>query len=415
MLLYRVIITLLWGPAALGLLLQVLRGQETFGDWLERLGLRMGRVAGSHVWIHAASNGELASAKPLVLALCAARPDLKLLITTNSVSGRSLARKWQLSGVTAQLAPIDTFWAARGLKNRFGIVGLMILESEFWLNRIAVMARNQAPVFVMGARLSKSTARSWARFGLLTQALQTRLSYLSPQDRRSRQRFLALGFPQKKLGPLLDLKSHYLPPDNMTPEGDLTEVFARDATWLAASTHAEEDEIVLRAHRLLKESWPDLQLILAPRHPRRGDAIADLIRERGFDLARRSADEPPRKDAVYLVDTLGEMPLWYQLAGTSFIGGSLVDAGGHTPFEPAAFDSTILHGPFVRNFADTYRQLDHGGSALRVRNAQELCNAVLATRDPKRQEIMRHRARQIMHSSTDIRSELDRFLKQLPE
>ena len=125
----------------------------------------------------------------------------------------------------------------------------------------------------------------------------------------------------------------------------------RASTVLAASTHEGEDEAIVQGFAAARATRPDLRLILAPRHPRRGPRIAALLERAGLAHATRSAGEVPGPDsAVYLADTMGEMALWYRLAGITFVGGSLVDAGGHTPFEPAGAGSAILHGPHVGNF-----------------------------------------------------------------
>lgn len=407
--LYRLLITLVWLPVALALLARVFTGRESFSDWLERAGLRTAKAPGRHVWIHAASNGELASARPVILALREADPDLNLLITTNSLSGRGMARGWGMPGVTARLAPLDTRWSAARLIRRCGIRGLIIIESEFWPNRIAAFSDRGLPVFVLGARLSRRSARTWRRLAPLARALQARITYLSPQDEGSRRRFLSLGAQSGQMGPVLNLKAFYTPPRDMVPDTSLRGVFDRETTWLAASTHPGEDEIVLDAHARLQKDWPGLQLIIAPRHPARGGEIGSLARRMGHPVAIRSEDDTPRPGAVYIADTLGEMPLWYQCAGISFVGGSLVDKGGHTPFEPAVFSSAILHGPDIRNFTAIYRRLDVSGAAIQVEDAATLREAVLQLRDTDRRAAMTRLA----HETLDPPAHFDRIIAKL--
>ena len=142
----------------------------------------------------------------------------------------------------------------------------------------------------------------------------------------------------------------------------IARAFAGRPVWLAASTHPGEEEVVLAAHVRARRALPMLALILAPRHPARGDALAEMLRARGFQVAQRSGKARPiaADTDVYLADTLGEMGLWYRIASVSFVGGSLVAVGGHNPFEPALLGSAILHGPHVRNFLDPYRRLQRG-------------------------------------------------------
>ena len=139
--LYRLVVCLAWPIVALSLLTRVIARRERLADWGQRTGLAPGRGSGPHLWLHAASNGELTSARPALLALHAARPELKFLITCNSLTGRDLALGWGLPGLSARLAPFDTRWAAVLLCRRYGVVGHLLLEAEFWPNRIAAVAR----------------------------------------------------------------------------------------------------------------------------------------------------------------------------------------------------------------------------------------------------------------------------------
>lgn len=412
--LYRVLLCLAWVPVAALLFARAVRGRESLADWGQRTGLSIGGAPGPHLWLHAASNGELTSARPVILALKKRHPELKLLITTNSLSGRAMALGWALDGLTARLAPVDSRWASARIIRRYDVRGHVLLESEFWPNRIAALAARGLPVFAIGARLSRRTARSWRRVSHLAEQVLSRLTLVSPQDEGSRRRLLHLGLSARQLGPVLDLKAFYAPPADLTPDPALTAAFPRDETWLAASTHEGEDAIVLDAHARLRAARPEARLIIAPRHPARGASIAALARGAGMDAALRSAGDPPRPDAVYIADTLGEMPLWYALAGTTFIGGSLVEKGGHTPFEPAVFDSTLLHGPDTRNFTRIFRHLDVSGAAIQVDDAESLARALRQTRDPERRDTMRRMARAQLDPPADLDIVVDRISACLP-
>lgn len=412
--LYRALLVLAWLPVVAILLLRVLRRRESLADWRQRSGLSIGGATGPHLWLHAASNGELISARPVLLALKGRHPDLKLLITTNSLSGRDLARGWAFDGLTARLAPVDSRWASALIIRRYDVRGHVLLESEFWPNRIAALAARGLPVFAIGARLSRRTAQSWRRVSRLAELVLAHLTLVSPQDAGSRRRLLQLGLSARQLGPVIDLKAFYAPPTDLTPAPDLTTAFPRNETWLAASTHEGEDAIVLDAHARLRAARPEARLIIAPRHPVRGASIAALARDAGMGVALRSAGDPPRPDAVYIADTLGEMPLWYALAGTTFIGGSLVEKGGHTPFEPAVFDSTLLHGPDTRNFTRIFRRLDVTGAAIQVSDAESLARALLQTRDPERRDTMRRMARDQLDHPADLDMVVGRISACLP-
>jgi len=163
-------------------------------------------------------------------------------------------------------------------------------------------------------------------------------------------------------------------------EAELAKLAAQAAgrpLWLAASTHEGEEVIAAGVHRRLKDRWPDLLTIIVPRHPARAAAIATLLRQRGLRVARRSAaDAIDAAVDIYLGDTLGELGLFYRLAGIAFIGGSMVPSGGHNPLEAALLDCAILHGPDMSNCAAIARDLAAAGAALTVRDAAELAAAL---------------------------------------
>lgn len=386
--LYRLAIGLIAPFILCALVLRVLRGRESWSDLSERLG--GGEGTAPAIWLHGASNGELASARVLVETLGADLPDYPLVITANTVTGRALVRGWDLPGVSARLAPIDLRWALARFRARYAPFALVVMESELWPNRLLTQA---GPAVVVGARLSKRSSRRWGSFGRLARDVLHRLTWVAPQDAASGERLLALGLPPDRLGPVANLKSGLppSPPDSDTLR-DLHVHFPRNETWLAASTHEGEEEVILRAHSKARTRRPDLRLILAPRHPNRADAIERMVRDFGLHCARRSRGDTPGKD-VYLADTLGEMPLWYSLAAVTFVGGSLAMRGGHTPFEPVAFGSAILHGPDVANFTEAYARLHAAGSAIETGDADALAEALMTLGDANGAAAMADRAR----------------------
>ncbi|MCA0941165.1 3-deoxy-D-manno-octulosonic acid transferase [Salipiger pacificus] len=350
------------------------------GDW-GGIRARLGHgkaLPGAHVWLHAASNGELASAKPVIEALRAARPETKLLVTCNSESGVALAQSW---GLCARLAPLDLARAAKRMHRRWNVTSHITMESELWPNRLLTCP---GPVLVLGGRLTEGTAKGWRLFGGLQARVLRRIAFLSAQDPDSRDRFVAAGLPKAAQGPVVDLKALYTPPEQH--DAALEAEFSRARTWLAASTHEGEDETVLAAHAEARKQDPGLRLILAPRHPRRAEQIARLAAAQGLSCARRSLGESPSGADVYLADTLGEMALFYRLAGRVFIAGTLTDRGGHTPYEPAAFGGALIHGPDVRNFRVPFRLLDDAGAALPIEDAAGLAAALLSLADEKSQQ-----------------------------
>lgn len=393
MLLYRLLLTL----ASPVLLLRLLREPRLA---VERLGLR-GPVRGSAggvIWLHAASNGELTSARALIGQVLERRPEARLLVTCNTATGRALAAGWGLERVEVRLAPLDYRLTLRAFLLGWSPVAVVVIENELWPNRLALLARRGVPVLVMGARISARSAARWGRLPGLARAMLGGVAWLSAQDAESRARFIALGLSPDRAGPLVNLKSASAVTAGPDPAelAQLCPLFPRAETLLAASTHDGEEEIVLAAFARARQQRPGLRLILAPRHPRRGAAVARAISAAGLAFATRSAGQAPMPGApVYLADTMGEMALWYALAGVTFVGGSLVEKGGHTPYEPATQGSALLHGPHVANFADAYAELDAAGAARQVTGADTLA-AALTGLDAAAQRAMARRATEVL-------------------
>ncbi|RQP06267.1 3-deoxy-D-manno-octulosonic acid transferase [Paracoccus sp. MA] len=320
-------------------------------DWRERLALSGPEAAPGGIWLHAASLGELNSVQ--VLAEELAR-DFPLVVTTNSLTGRDLARRL---GHACALAPLDVPQAVGRFLDRVRPAVMVTVENELWPNRSAMAAARGVAQVVVGARISARSAARWGRLPGLIGPMLARIDALSAQDADSEARLLALGLRADALTPRLNLK--LLGPARVDPGEDAPE---RCRTVLAASTHEGEDALMLDAWTAARAAVPELRLILAPRHPQRGDAVAALIAARGLDFARRSRGGGPGAP-VLLADTLGEMALWYRAAGICITGGSFADHGGHTPWEPAAWRCAILNGPHVANHACDYADLAAAGGA----------------------------------------------------
>lgn len=343
--------------------------------------------APADIWVHAASVGELTSARMVIEALTAMH---SLQITTNSETGRALAVSW---GLPARLAPLDLPSTLTRFLDAARPRLVVTVEGEFWPLRSRLLSERGVAQAIIGARMSERSAGTWGRFPRVIRPMLGRISALSAQDQGSEARLLNLGLPSHALLPRLDLK--LLAPSTMPPPPDAP---GRNRVILAASTHEGEDAQVLDAFVQARTGRPDLRLILAPRHTNRADAIAALIATRNLPCARRSqgAQEAPQ-GGVLLADTMGEMAFWYARAGICIIGGSLTDHGGHTPWEPAAYACALLHGPHIGNFIEAFDALgalsaarptgdlaatlaDLADHAEVVRNMGQAARAVLVTR-----------------------------------
>lgn len=369
---YRLIMVLAL-PGLLGLLLwRRLWRREPARALPERLGMVVPDRGG--LWLHGASNGELTSAHWLIERLVMLRPGLPILITANTATAVAMVESWRLPGVTAAFAPLDGAGAPGRVLARRQPKALIVIENELWPARIAAAARAGVPVLVLGARMSARSAARWRHLSGLIGAMLGRISWLCAQDEASQARLVELGLKPAALGPVFDLKAQV---GGTVGTTTLPGPAPRSECLLAASTHEGEEELVLDAFAAARRAGRFSHLILAPRHPRRSSQIAAMIGARGLAFTKRSDGQMPQSATpVFLADTMGEMDLWYAMAGVCVIGGSFAHKGGHTPWEPIRHGCAVIHGPSVENFAETFSRLDAAGGALSV-TAEGLAAALI--------------------------------------
>jgi len=394
---YRIFMLLALPALLAGALWRRLRGRGVAGEMAQRLGFG---GDGPALWLHGASNGEVTSARWLVAELSARVPGLRIVITSNTATARAMVQGWGMAGVTAVLAPYDTARAVARFQRRWQPLALLSVENEFWPERLTSLARARVPVIAIGARLSEGSARNWTRFapGLMRRMLGS-LAYVTAQDAGSEARLLHLGLDPARLGPRMMLKARQKADTQPAPA--FAAQWPRHRCLLAASTHDGEDAAILDGFALARAAGTFDLLILAPRHPARAPAIATLITARGLACATRSTgEEPGPQTAVYLADTMGEMARWYAMAGVTFIGATLVAKGGHTPYEPAAHGSALIHGPSLFNFTEAFAALDAAGAARQVTDAASLA-ATLQSLDKEEQLRMADAARLALPPSGD--------------
>jgi 3-deoxy-D-manno-octulosonic-acid transferase len=388
--------------ASLVLSRRAARGKEESA----RIGERWGRASrprppGRLVWLHAASVGEAVSLLPLVDRFLAGPGEPSVLVTTGTVTSATLvAKRLPPRRAWHQYVPIDQPGAVRRFLDHWKPDLAVWVESEFWPNLLLETRRRGIAMALVNARMSDRSWRGWRRAPASIRRL------LRCFDVVQGQRLRDLG--AAAIGMEGDLKAASAVPS--VPESALgpeREILDGRPVWLAASTHEGEEEIVAEAHRRARRALPHLLTILAPRHPARGGTIASLLARGGFGVARRSAGETPGPDTdIWLIDTLGELGVFYRLAPLVLVAGSLRPrdrVGGHNPLEAASVGCALLHGPDTTNSAASTRMLDEAGAALPVADAATLAEAVeRLLGDPPRLAAMGAAARQVADASRGV-------------
>lgn len=395
-----------WAAAAtaaspgLRLLLRVRQahGKEVPGRLGERRGIdATPRPPGRLIWLHAASVGETTSILPLLATLAASVPTV--LLTTGTVTSAKLLTKRldpALAGrVLHRFVPLDVpVWVSRFLDHwRPDAVGFV--ESELWPNLLAACRQRGIPAMLINARLSDRSLARWRRAPGLARQMLDSFARVQPRSVTDADRLRALGCC--RLGEPGDLKlaAPPLPVDEMELLR-LRRLLVDRRVWFAASTHPGEEAAILQAHRALASSHAGLLTIIAPRHPERGASISAA----GY----RSRGDGPPNEGVWVADTLGELGLWYRLAGITFIGRSLLPpGGGQNPLEPARLGCAIAVGPYTSNFTDHVEMLRAAGGLAVVRDAAALSGWVDALlRNPRRQQTMGEAAATAVQAHSDL-------------
>ena len=332
------------------------------------------RPAGSLIWIHAASVGETMSVLPLIAALTG--EGHKVLLTTVTVTASELADKRLPEGAIHQFVPYDAPDPFRRFLDHWSPDLAMVVESEIWPCLFDEMKGRDIPFVLLNGRLSDGSRRNWSRIPATARYIFGCLDTVLAQSRADADRFISIGCKNVEVPGNLKFDASD-PAVDETALALLKSQIGNRGIWLAALTHPGEDEIVFDAHDRLRREFPDLLLVLVPRHPARAQEIIQAAGERGLAVAARSSAEPvDEKTDVFLGDTLGEMGLFYRIAPVTFLGGSFVDVGGHNPVEAALAGSALITGPKVANARGVYKDFWNRGAAIRVSEPAQLADSV---------------------------------------
>ena len=365
--LYVVALYLLAPVTVYHLIWRGFRQGEYFQRWNERYAVYGDAPHAATVWVHAVSVGEVNAAAPLVNALRTRRPDLKFLVTSITPTGSARIRALWGDKVEHVYLPYDLPGAVSRFLRHYRPKLALVLETELWPNLLFGCRDHGIPAYIVNARLSERSLRGYRVLRPLLQRSLRTLRAVLAQSQDDAARFVRLGADADTT-----LVSGNLKYDVAVGAGwpAFAAAFAgrigARPVWIAASTHAEEEVAVIAIHRRLRGRWPDLLLLWAPRHPERFKAVAQQAVDAGWRVATRKLTQwPDRDDAVFVIDTLGELMPFYGCAQVAFVGGSLQDIGGHNLLEPAAVGTAIVTGPHLHNFSDIDAQLQQAG-ALRI-------------------------------------------------
>ena len=349
----------------------------------DRLGVRLGRIppptGKDRIWIHAVSVGETLSAVPLVRTLREQMPSAELFFSTVTLTGQEVARK-ALDGQveTTFFFPFDFPRISGRFLDRIGPDVVAILETEIWPNFLGECASRMIPVVIVNGRISERSLRGYGRMRSLFARVLSCVTAIAMQTEEDARRIVSLGADPEKVSVTGNMKFDVAPPPkNLTPFLSwLRGEKERGAAWfVAGSTHEGEEAAVLSAFGDARSVNRSVRLLLAPRHPERFDAVAELCSRHGWEVARKTGISGGGKNVsapVVLLDTVGELPAAYAAADIAFVGGSIVPKGGHNILEPALFGVPTVTGTHTGNFREITEIFTRGEAVALVRDAAEL-------------------------------------------
>ncbi len=321
------------------------------------------------VWLHCVSVGETQAARPLVERINRQLPNHTLVISTVTLTGQKLARDlFRNQAARVVYFPFDWRWSVRRALNAISPAVVVVMETELWPNFLRECKAREIPVALVNGRISRKSFGRYLKIRFFLRRVLECLSVAVMQSEQDGERIRALGMKEERVFSVGNLKFEAVGErDENTDLKNRFGVRADVPLVLAASTHAPEEKIVLESFKRLRKER-EVRLMIAPRHPERFNEVAELIETSGLSWARRT-NAPAAADAdaaVILLDTIGELPSIYSLASVVFVGGSIVDRGGHNVLEPAAHGVAVITGAHTHNFHAIVALLNEAKAILQL-------------------------------------------------
>lgn len=350
---------------------------------MERFGLRAPSLGQPHrkggIIFHVVSVGEAIAASNLIREFHSANPELPICITCTTPTGSNLIQS-KLGDIASHCyLPFDIPIFLHLFFVRMKPKAVFILETEIWPNLNYQCNRKNIALVLINARLSKKSMLGYRKIKMLAKPAINRFTQVLCQSEADASNFRALGLPDEKSQIMGNLKFDIHADKSLNENASRvhTNVLMGRTCWIAASTHPGEDEPILIAHKKLQESLPNLVLILVPRHPQRADELSRLCRNHSLNFVLRTEEKPLKEnDQVFILDTIGELMCFYAMSEVCFIGGSLIEHGGHNPLEPALLKKPVVSGPHVHNFKKVFEDLHTEDAVMTVRNSEQLSKSI---------------------------------------
>ncbi|MGR8930617.1 MAG: lipid IV(A) 3-deoxy-D-manno-octulosonic acid transferase [Gammaproteobacteria bacterium] len=352
--------------------------------WRERLGIYLSDCSQNVVWFHCVSVGESEAAFPLIRMLMSEHPELRILVTTTTPTGSARVKLVLGDGVEHVYLPYDLPFIIQRFLRHFRPKLAVFMEKEIWPNLYSACVRSNVPLFIINARLSEKSAPGYKKIPALIKPALDCVTRIAVQTEGDRLRFIDIGADAERVSVMGNLKFDVTVEEHVVASGRALKqrLFAERFVWVAASTHQGEEDLLLAVYRKLKESMPELLMMIVPRHPERFQEVRMLCEKQALEVVMRSEQRPlsPSTD-VYLADSMGELKMLYAASDVAFIGGSLVPVGGHNLLEPALLGVPVIFGKAMFNFQEIADRILAEEGAVQCQSPQQIGEAIRRIKD----------------------------------
>jgi 3-deoxy-D-manno-octulosonic-acid transferase len=346
--------------------------------WQERLGLYADKAVKKNViWVHAVSVGEVEAAIPLIKQIQKQYSHQQILVTTTTPTGSKRVSTILGASVEHVYLPYDLPIILQRFFARYQPKVALIMEKEMWPNLFCACGDKNIPLFIINARLSTRSSRSYQKIPSLVATTLAPVTKILAQTTEDSLNFISIGATREQLMVSGNLKFDMTISLETIESGQQlkNKLFSQRFVWLVGSTHKGEDELFITAYKALKKTIPELLLILVPRHPERFLAVKQLVERDASLTVQMRSDELAicsRNVDVYIADTIGELKMLYSTADISFMGGTMIPVGGHNILEPLAVGVLVIFGPYMDNFKEISEQVIKIDAAIQIHSVNEL-------------------------------------------
>ena len=342
------------------------------------------RNQGKLIWFHGSSVGEIMSVLPIINEYEKNNSIKTILITSSTLSSSKILDKLKFKKVIHQFYPIDHIYFSKKFLNYWKPSVAIFLESEIWPSMFTNLKKNNIPLILLNARITKKTFFRWLKIKRFSQSIFSLISIAYPQNNETKLYLKKLNVKKmQNIGNIKYIENNKT--QNKKVDKNLNKLFKNLKTFVAASTHDPEEVFAGKAHLLIKKKYKNFITIIIPRHVHRANEISEQLKTLNLKIVKHSSKNKNLNDVdIYIVDTFGESKKFYKIATTVFLGGSIINHGGQNPIEPARFGAKILHGPNIGNFKEVYKYLKNLKITKKITTPIELANSNIFKKDMKK-------------------------------